>query len=204
MEANQDRRDQIMRAAMICFAKHGFHQTSMHDISAEAGISVGLIYRYFASKDAVFSAMADAHKLEIQQLLDQARQAPSVLDALEVFFTAHCCSGERRIESAFVVDLFAEGSRNPRIAEAVRDILESLINGVSELIAHSPEMRDAPPGMNAREVTELIFAAARGMLMRDVLDANGKSDEELRERQMGVVRSLWRILFANERALVAS
>ena len=35
-----DRRAQILEAAMICFAKRGFHQTSMHDVSAEAGISV--------------------------------------------------------------------------------------------------------------------------------------------------------------------
>src|SRR5438445_11330407 len=77
-----DRREQIMRAAMVCFAKHGFHQTSMHDISDEAGISVGLIYRYFENKDAVISAMADAHKREIQELLDRARQAPLLLEAL--------------------------------------------------------------------------------------------------------------------------
>ena len=56
------RREQILKAAMVCFAKRGFHQTSMHDISAEAGISVGLIYRYFENKEAVISAMADGHK----------------------------------------------------------------------------------------------------------------------------------------------
>lgn len=192
-----------MRAALICFAKRGFHQASMHDISAEAGISVGLIYRYFPSKDAVFSAMADEHKLAIQELLERARQAPSLLEALELFFTAHCCSGERQIESAFVVDLFAEGSRNPSIAKAVREIVDLLVNGVTELMAQSPEMRDAPAGMDARQLTELIFAAARGMLMRDVLDLDGKSDAELRERQIKLVRSLWHVVFANKRALVS-
>src|SRR5467141_150691 len=89
--SNADRRSQILDAALVCFAKRGFHQTSMHDISGEAGISVGLIYRYFENKDAVISAMADAHKQEIQELLNRARQAPSLLDALELFFTAHCC-----------------------------------------------------------------------------------------------------------------
>ena len=48
----------------------------MHDISAEAGISVGLIYRYFDNKEAVISAMADRHKKEIQEVLERARQAP--------------------------------------------------------------------------------------------------------------------------------
>ena len=41
----------------------------MHDISAEAGISVGLIYRYFENKEAVISAMADRHKKEIHEVL---------------------------------------------------------------------------------------------------------------------------------------
>jgi len=197
-DSTLDRREQIMRAAMVCFAKHGFHQTSMHDISGEAGISVGLIYRYFENKDAVISAMADAHKREIQELLDRARQAPSLLEALELFFTAHCCSDERQIECAFVVDLFAEGSRNPRMAQLVRDVLDSLIDGVTELIAQSPEMRDVHHEMNPRQMAELIFAAARGLLMRDAVDVPGTSDAERRERQLELVRSLWRLLFRKE------
>ena len=76
---------------MVCFARSGFHQTSMHDISAEAGISVGLIYRYFQNKEAVISAMADRHKEEIQEMLERARQAPTLLESLEILFTVHCC-----------------------------------------------------------------------------------------------------------------
>jgi AcrR family transcriptional regulator len=197
-----DRREQIMRAAMVCFAKHGFHQTSMHDISGEAGISVGLIYRYFENKDAVISAMADAHKQEIQALLDRARQVPTLLEALELFFTAHCCSDERQIECAFVVDLFAEGSRNPRVAQLVRDVLESVIGGVTKLIAQSPEMREVRHEMDPRQLAELIFAAARGQLMRDAVDVPETSDAERRERQLELVRSLWRLLFSSKTELI--
>src|SRR5205085_3020402 len=101
-----DRRQQIMRAAMVCFAKHGFHQTSMHDISAEAGISVGLIYRYFENKDDVITAMADARKQVLQELMERARQAPNLLEALETVFTAHCCEESPQLQSAFVLDLY--------------------------------------------------------------------------------------------------
>ena len=109
-----DRRSQILEAALVCFAKHGFHQASMHDISAEAGISVGLIYRYFENKEAVISAMADHHKKEISEMLERARQAPTLLESLEILFTAHCGENEPRVVSAFVVDLYAEASRNAR------------------------------------------------------------------------------------------
>src|SRR6266849_3341339 len=102
-ENGLERRTQILDAAMVCFAERGFHQASMHDISAEAGISVGLIYRYFQNKDAVISAMADRHKKEIQNVLERARQAPTLLESLEILFTAHCCEDAPQLVSAFVV-----------------------------------------------------------------------------------------------------
>src|ERR1700740_1964781 len=135
----QDRRSQILDGALICFAKRGFHQTSMHDISAEAGISVGLIYRYFENKEAVISAMAARHKEEIQEMLERARQAPTLLESLEILFTAHCCENQPRVISAFVVDLYAEASRNPRVADLVRDVLQTAMGGLVDLIARSPE-----------------------------------------------------------------
>jgi TetR/AcrR family transcriptional repressor of uid operon len=104
-EPAHDRRHQILEAAIVCFAKRGFHQTSMHDISAEAGISVGLIYRYFENKEAVISAMANHHKNEIQALLERAGQAPSLLESLEILFTAHCAESSPSVVSAFVVVL---------------------------------------------------------------------------------------------------
>src|SRR6201984_3808954 len=146
--SNPDRRSQILDAAVSCFAKRGFHQASMHDISAEAGISVGLIYRYFENKEAVISAMADRHKKEISEMLQRAKQAPTVLESLEILFTAHCCDEETRLVSAFVVDLYAEASRNPRVADLVRDVLQTAMDGVTELISRAPETQNAPTGFS--------------------------------------------------------
>src|SRR5438477_3927075 len=142
-DTSLDRRSQILDAAVVCFAKRGFHQASMHDISAEAGISVGLIYRYFENKEAVISAMADRHKQEIGEVLERARQAPTLLESLEILFTAHCCENEPRVVSAFVVDLYAEASRNPRVADLVRDVLKTSMDGVTELIQRAPEAQSA-------------------------------------------------------------
>ncbi|MBA2585668.1 MAG: TetR/AcrR family transcriptional regulator [Chthoniobacterales bacterium] len=191
-----DRREQILRAAMICFARRGFHQASMHDISAEAGISVGLIYRYFENKDAVISAIADQHKQRVQELLERARQAPTLLEALEVLFTEHCCDNTPQVISAFVVDLFAEAGRNPRVADLVRDVTTTAMKGVTELIAKSPEALAGMQNMSPRELAELIFALNDGMLMRDVL-AMHRPPEQIRERQLKVARNLWRLLFSH-------
>src|SRR5438477_2413482 len=189
------RRSQILDAALVCFAKRGFHQASMHDISAEAGISVGLIYRYFENKEAVISAMADRHKQEISEVLERARQAPTLLESLEILFTAHCCEDAPQLVSAFVVDLYAEASRNPRVADLVRDVLQTAMDGVTELIARAPETQNATHGLSPTELAELIYAVARGMLMFDVLRPQETTAAERRTRQLEVTRRLWRLLF---------
>ncbi len=48
----------IVSAAGRCFARDGFHQTSMPDVAVEAGVSVGAPYRYFASKDEIILEIA--------------------------------------------------------------------------------------------------------------------------------------------------
>ncbi len=194
---SQDRRAQILDAAIVCFAKRGFHPTSMHDISAEAGISVGLIYRYFENKEAVIAAMADRHKSQIQDLLQQAAQAPSLLESLEILFTAHCCE-EPKLQSAFVVDLYSEAARNPEIAALVLDVVDTAMSGVTDLISRSPEGQAASTGLKPNELSELIFAVARGMLMRDVLQPAGMTAGERRDRQLAVAKRLWRLLFQTE------
>jgi TetR/AcrR family transcriptional regulator, repressor for uid operon len=195
---SSDRHTQILDAALVCFAKRGFHQASMHDISAEAGISVGLIYRYFENKDAVISAMADRHKKEIGEVLERARQAATLLESLEILFTAHCCEDAPQVVSAFVVDLYAEASRNHRVADLVRDVLQTAMDGVTDVIARSPEAESAAHGLKPHEQAELIFAVSRGMLMRDVLQPQEMTAAERRTRQLEVTRRLWSLLFKSE------
>ncbi|MDQ2825279.1 MAG: TetR/AcrR family transcriptional regulator [Verrucomicrobiota bacterium] len=198
IEPTLDRRTQILDAALVCFAKRGFHQASMHDISAEAGVSVGLIYRYFQNKEAVISAMATRHKEELHDVLERARQAPTLLESLEILFTAHCCENSPKVLSAFVVDLYAEASRNPQVADLVRDVLHTAMDGVTDLIARSPEAKTVAHDLAPHEQAELIFAVARGMLMRDVLQPQEMTAAERRARQLEVTRRLWRLLFKME------
>jgi AcrR family transcriptional regulator len=199
-EPQLDRRQQILEAAMICFGECGFHQTSMHDISEKAGISVGLIYRYFKNKDEVIAALAAEHKRNIAELLERANQAPTLLEAMEILFTSDCCKRSPQIISAFVVDLFAEASRNPRVAKVVRDVTRAKSAGVAALIARSPEAKTATHGLKPAEIAEMIFAVNDGTMMRAVLRPSSTSTARQREQQLNVARTLWRLLFTQKKS----
>ncbi len=82
-------------------------------------------------------------------MLERAHQAPSLLESLEILFTAHCCEDAPQVVSAFVVDLYAEASRNPHVADLVRDVLETAMDGVRNLIARAPEAQNAAHGSDS-------------------------------------------------------
>lgn len=50
-KAVEDRREQIIEAALIVFAQKGFERATNKDIAQQAGITPGLIYHYFQSKE---------------------------------------------------------------------------------------------------------------------------------------------------------
>ncbi len=170
-------------------------------ISAEAGISVGLIYRYFENKEAVISAMADRHKREISEILQRAKQAATLSSHSKSCSPPIAVKRRRPVVSAFVVDLYAEASRNPRVADLVRDVLQTAMAGVTELISRAPEAQNTTRGLSPIELAELIFAVARGMLMLDVLRPQEMTATERRERQLQVTRRLWSCLFKPEAEL---
>jgi len=65
----QERRRQILAAAMSCFARKGFEQTTVLDICAESGLSAGAVYSYFKSKRAIIEALSsEARVLAVDQL----------------------------------------------------------------------------------------------------------------------------------------
>ncbi len=79
-------RDAILDAALRCFAKRGYHETSVDDIAARARLSKGAVYWHFAGKRELFLALMD-RALEYQAVLARAvAEAPDWRAALRELF----------------------------------------------------------------------------------------------------------------------
>jgi AcrR family transcriptional regulator len=106
----------ILDAARRCFARDGFHQTSMPDLVAEAGISAGAFYRYFAGKDELireiaheaFAGLGETVVGRVQQL-----DAPSAAEIVEV------------LTDLLVRDSIAVADRTIDVDEQVRIALQA-------------------------------------------------------------------------------
>ena len=53
----EERRRQILQAAVRAFARKGYHACRVSDIAKEAGVAYGLVYHYYKSKDSLLEAI---------------------------------------------------------------------------------------------------------------------------------------------------
>ncbi len=84
----KERKEQIMRAAIKVFAANGFKQTKVSLIAKEAGISHGLVYHYFNSKEEVlYESLEWAVRLdETRKYLNELSESPlSPLEKIRKF-----------------------------------------------------------------------------------------------------------------------
>ena len=81
-------RGEILDAALACFTARGYHETSIDDIAARAGLSKGAIYWHFAGKRALFLALIDGASAPGLALASTVAEAPDWRAALHELFTS--------------------------------------------------------------------------------------------------------------------
>ena len=108
------RTGEILGAAEVCFVRSGFHRTTIQSIADEAAMSVGNVYRYFPSKDAVVEALivrdhammaADFDRLATDDLMGGF----AALMRRQILECGHA-------QAVLWLEICAESARNPVIA----------------------------------------------------------------------------------------
>lgn len=132
IEAPEVRRMQILDAAKRCFRKSGFHGTQIAAIAEEAGISVGLVYRYFPGKEALIEEISRQDMLAQKDLFADALSPgagdpDSPLDRLLEAIVSTIFDHER---TALMLEITRQAVRDTRIrafASEVQDEVVALI-----------------------------------------------------------------------------
>lgn len=114
-------RDRILCAALKCFIEHGFHAASMASIAEAAQMSAGLIYRYFENKHAIVLAIVQRQLEEKRVLIRELHASDQFADDLLQAFEEWCASEATTMSVALMLEMSAEATRNPQIAEALHD-----------------------------------------------------------------------------------
>ena len=113
-------RERILCAALKCFIEHGFHAASMASIAEAAQMSAGLMYRYFANKNAIVLAIIERQLEEKRSAIRQLHSSTDIAERLLQTFEKWCARDPHLMSAALFLEMSAEATRNPQIAGALR------------------------------------------------------------------------------------
>jgi TetR/AcrR family transcriptional repressor of uid operon len=186
VQLQADRRSEILEAAQTCFARSGFHQTSMQEICAEAGMSPGSLYRYFRSKEEIIAGIAERDRA------DAAEQFAAVgngnfFDGLAALAQHHLV--ERSTEEvALCAEIMAESRRNPAVARIYQDMEADVRERFTTMLrsaAERGEIRD----IDFDGTVTVLFALADGLSWRRAVEPSFNA-EAVMPIVLGMVRQL--------------
>lgn len=165
----QSRRQQIIDAALTCFARRGFHKTTMQDVVRQAGLSPGSIYCHFASKhDIIVAVVEERHKREsalIERALEKQSFAEAV-DRLAADFIAALHAPEEQAWRRLTVQLWAESLHDRRLAAVVRDGVERPAAILSRLVKRAKASGELPKFLDADAIATIFIAVFQGLVLQ--------------------------------------
>ena len=169
--ARTARRDQIIAAALACFARAGYHATTMADIAEQAGVSKGTPYLYFPGKEALFLALheewgcgvSDRVNTAVAALPEATRRSPrQILRAIAAAIAAHV---QTETETCRVLmEARALAAHEPAIAAAVRAADGKAHEQLEDLITAGVAAGEWPHGTDPALVARLFTAGLYGLM----------------------------------------
>ena len=158
------REAEIVEAAVRCVLRSGFHGSSMDSIAREAGISVGMIYRYFSSKEAIIEAIVTRDLEELRlKIADSDTASVDKLSRSPDNLSGFVARQHNRDRSGLRLEIYAEAARNLKVEAVVRRAAEVERGLIMQLLT-----RYLPEGSPAEELSgraDVMRIIADGLLV---------------------------------------
>ncbi len=175
--ASQERSRQTVKALLEATARvlvrEGYEKASTNRIAAVAGVSIGSLYQYFPSKEALVAAVIERHKQEVMRLARDTivTVAMRPIEAAAREFEAHRVNPELHR----VLDEQVPRSEQLRNIEAIDPNIYSLVRGYLE--AHRDELDAEDLDLAAFICVTVVEALTHAVVLQRPDLLNGKKSE---------------------------
>ena len=160
-DRQQDRRTHILDAAERCFARSGFHRTTMQDVAREAGMVPGNLDR-----------------LEIAADFASLSGAPDFLEAFKALGRKYFLE-EPREKAIIALEIWAESTRNPQMAAMRAAIHEEVHSGICRVCSEAQHNGAVHPGIDIPAVARLITMLSDSLIKRRAIDPDFEAARDI-------------------------
>jgi len=167
------RRRQILDAAWACFARKGFHATTMPEICRQAGLSTGAVYSYFRSKERIIEEGArEALASTLESMGEPPPDVPAV-EALQALLERLLLAlGEAAMRDRIRADvaLWGEAVSHPRVSGVLAGNVRDLRSRLARLVRRAQTEGGLSPALEPGAVSRVILALYLGAALQSLVD----------------------------------
>ena len=173
-------KERIVDAAYRTLVKHGYHETSMKDIAAEAGVAPGLAHYYFETKEDLLVAAIEHGCEPVLRAWQQAGMnlsgpLPEDADPMMVARMGFELAKEelKTYGGLFLLtfDMFGVGLHNPKIAAAVRTFIDERRAFIARITQGVIAGMADPPIASADAIAAAIWGSLHGIYLQKVMNS---------------------------------
>ena len=167
----QQRRTQILNAAMACFARQGYHATAMDDVVRESSLSVGAIYSYFPSKEDLFLALCDDRAEQTLAYLNELFRRPGPMAdktraAVDYFF--NLLSEQLTTLARVSTEFMAAAVVSKRVKERQARRVESVRQFMHWMLTEAQREGEIRQDVDIEAAAELMMSLNEGLVLLSV------------------------------------
>jgi AcrR family transcriptional regulator len=169
-EMRKTTRDKIQSAAMKLFVQKGFGSTNVQEIADLAGISIGLLYRQYKTKEELFSDLVEYSLIGMKNITDLFEQDNSPKELINQFIYEvynDMISGD---ELANLLILMAQSFLSGAAKLKQNEIVEldnKMLQVTAKLIERGQELGEFGSG-NPYELSEFFYSAIQGLAVMKI------------------------------------
>ena len=168
-DTQRARREHILEAAELCFARAGFHRTTMQDICKEAAVSPGALYVYFDSKEALIAGICERDRAEFAENFAALAAAPDFLGSLAMLGEEYFVNQPAH-KRLMCVEIGLESTRNPRVAEIFQRIDSFINESFLKLFQQLKDEGRIAPALDIPALTRAFTVICDGMFWQRAID----------------------------------
>jgi TetR/AcrR family transcriptional repressor of uid operon len=171
-----ERKAQILAAALTCFSRKGYHQTTMDDIVEEAGLSKGGLYWHFSSKKELFLALFDqlfaTETDQLSKILAGHRGTAEerMLVALDLMVQM-ATADEMQQAMPLMIDVWAQNRQDPEVNEAAVELFGRFRKPIVDLIEGGISSGEFRP-VDANALASILFGMYDGLAVQWMIDSS--------------------------------
>ena len=181
LERKAERRAEIVAAARTCFARRGFHNSTLQDVFAEAGLSAGCVYNYFQSKDELMLAIAEERHNEERRLIGEASETDDPVVALRQVartFADEYLTEDGLDNRRIALQTWSEAQINPSMLSSVRAGMDGPRAQLAQLIRRGQIAKRLTSKLDAEAIAHTLIAIFHGSVLQKLWKPGIDSDAQ--------------------------